>query len=496
MFQKYKNNFIIKNTLILVITSLIIKALSLFNRIIITRLLGQEGISLYVLTLPTIMLLCSLSGFSLNITLSKITAENEKNKEYTRKQILHNGIYLGFITTLITSIIFVLLINFIVNDLLKQENCYYPLLISLTMIPFSMLNGVYRGFLNGLDNIKTSSNSSLLEQIGRMIFSSVLLLIFSNKGVVFSVSISVFSMTIGEICSIIYNIIKSKKYLKTNYNIKKAFNKNIFTLSFQETMSHLVVNISFFLEPIIYTYILTKIGYNKNEIMYYYSEVNAYAIPLLTMFIFTSSCIATVIIPTISKNNYNDISLKLTKTALKVAIIPGILLGIILFFYGDNYMYFLYKTTNGALFVKEYALIFCLLYFNPILLCVLQAHGKQKNILIISIIVSILKLLLIYILSYIPQIGYKSLFYSIIIINILHTLIYYLYVRKILKMKININEILKIIIFFGLNFYIMYLLKLLNINFIITSMLFFIIYLILVRLFIINKSFKGCTSSQ
>ena len=78
MIKKYKANFLIKNTLILISSSLIIKALSLLNRIVITRLLGQDGISLYVLTLPTIMLLCSISGFSLNITLSKITAENEK----------------------------------------------------------------------------------------------------------------------------------------------------------------------------------------------------------------------------------------------------------------------------------------------------------------------------------------------------------------------------------------------------------------------------------
>ena len=488
MIKKYKNNYLIKNTLILVITSLIIKALSLLNRIIITRLLGQDGISLYVLTLPTIMLLCSISGFSLNVTLSKITAENEKTNEYSRTQILKVGINLGLYATILTSIVFIFLLRFIVIYLLKQSNCYYPLLISLTMIPFSMLNGVYRGFYNGLDNIKTSSNSSLIEQISRMIFSSLLLIIFSKEGLVVSVSISILAMTIGEICSLIYNIIKVRNVLKINNNTQsiKKLEKKVFALSFSETLSHLVVNLSFFLEPIIYTFVLGKINISQEEIMYHYSEVNAYTLPLLTMFIFTSSCIATVIIPTISKNNYNEVSKALTEKALKVAIIPGIVLGIILFFYGDKYMYLLYKSTSGSYFVRNYSLIFILFYINPILLSVLQAHGKQKDILLISITCSVIKLLLILSLTFIKEIGYKSLFISVIIVNVLHTLIYYIYTKKLLKIKINIRELTKIILFFAVNFYIMYILKFIDLDFIVSSLIFSIIYLILTKVFILK----------
>ena len=499
MIKKYKANFLIKNTLILISSSLIIKALSLLNRIVITRLLGQDGISLYVLTLPTIMLLCSISGFSLNITLSKITAENEKTNEYTRKQILKVGIYLGLYATILTSIVFILLFKFIVLYLLKQSDCYYPLLISLTMIPFSMLNGVYRGFYNGLDNIKTSSNSALIEQIGRMIFSTLLLLIFSKKGLIVSVSISVFSMTIGEICSLLYNIFKVKKVLNktcNNINPLKNLEKKIFTLSFSETLSHLVINLSFFLEPIIYTYVLGKINISQNEIMYHYSEVNAYALPLLTMFIFTSSCIATVIIPTISKNNYNNNSKVLTENALRFSLIPGILLGIILYFYGDKYMYFLYKSTSGSYFVRNYSLIFVLFYINPVLLSVLQAHGKQKNILIISICCCAIKLLLILSLTFIKEIGYKSLFYSVIIINIINTLIYYIYTKKLLKIKIQLRELVKMILFFGINFYIMYILKYLKLNFIISSLVFSLIYIVLVKLFILKDISLKTTCSD
>lgn len=89
-------NTLVKNTLILIITSLIIRLLSLFNRIILTRLLGNEGISLYVISLPSIMLFMSIAGFSLNLVLAKIIAENQVTKKYSDKNILKKAILIGF----------------------------------------------------------------------------------------------------------------------------------------------------------------------------------------------------------------------------------------------------------------------------------------------------------------------------------------------------------------------------------------------------------------
>lgn len=502
---KYLDNFLIKNTLILIITSLVIKVLSLLNRIIITRLLGNEGISLYVLILPTIMLLCSISSFSLQVTLSKITAENEKSQKFSHKSILYSGLKLGFLATIITSVIFLLSLKIISFRLLKQPDSYYPLLFSLTMIPFSMLNGIYRGIYNGLDNIKTSSRSSLIEQISRMIFSTLLLIIFSDKGLVFSVSISVIAMSIGEIYSLIYNISKFNTYKSNTYefktlgnlnhpkdkSLKKELNKEIFHLSFSETITHLMANLTFFLEPIIYTFALSSNGFSQKEIMYHYSEVNAYALPLLTMFMFTSSSIATVIIPTISKNNYSPVSERLVRKALEISFIPGILLSIILFFYGDKYMYFLYKSTSGSYLVRNYSIIFIIMYINPILSGTLQAHGKQKNILLISIITSLCKLILIFVLSYINFINYKSLFYSVIFINILHTLIYYIYCQKLLKLKIPFKDLIKLILLFTIYFLFAYILKYWKINYIIASIIISVTYLLGIKYFFFPKTLNN-----
>jgi len=483
MKKLIKENYLIKNTLILIITNIIIKILSLLNRIIITRVLGQDGISLYVLILPTIMLLLTISSFSLNISVSRIVATNQKTNKYSHKEILKKAIIIGLYSCLITLIIFSLTIRFISIYLLKQIDTFIPLIISMTIIPLAMFNSVFRGFFNGLDNIKTSSISTLIEQISRMLISIILFIIFIDKGIVFSVSITIISMTVGELISLIYNLISLKKHklITNNMSSSNLITKDLLNLSFSQTLTHLASNITLFIEPIIYNYALTLNNYSNDEIMYRYSEVSAYALPLLSMFSFISMSIGTVVLPIISKNKYNEKAKSLTATAIKLSFIPSIILSVLLFYYGDKYMFFLYNSTNGSIFVKEYSFIYMFFYVTPILNSILIAHNKERKVLKISIITNIIKTLLIFLLSFIKIITYKSLFIAIIISNSIQLISTFIYLYKLIKFKILFKDIFLLIIIFSSTFYIVYLLKHFNVNYIISSIITCIIYLYIIK---------------
>lgn len=491
MIKQIKNNFLIKNTIILISANILIKILSLVNRILITRSLGTNGISLYVMILPTIMLLLTISGFSLNISVSRIIATNQKTNKYPLITIIKKACLIGIYSTLISLIIFSLTLKFISVNLLKQENAFIPLLLSMTIIPFANLNSIFRGVFNGLDNVKTSSLSTLLEQIARIGFSVVLFVIFYDKDLIFTVSITIIAMTLGEIASVIYNVISIRKLFKNNHIIKiitedktntKELNKEIINLSLSQTLTHLATNISLFLEPICYNYALTLNNFTNDEIMYRYSEANAYALPLLTMFTFISFSIGTVILPQISKNKYSEKAKSLTALAIKLSFIPSIILSILLYFYSDKYMYFLYNKTTGSTFVKYSSFLYMFFYLIPIINSILISHNKEKSVLKISIGTNIIKIALIIILSFIKSITYKSLIYAIIISNIVYLFITFIYLYNILKFKIKLKDLITLILIFIATYYVVYLFKYYNVNFIISSILSFIIYLIIIKL--------------
>ena len=118
-----KNTFFM-NTLIILITGFIIKFLGLINRIFITRLLGASGMNLYILSFPTIMLFISISGFSLNITISKLVSESITTKKYSPKTLLFTSIKLSLFISLLTILIFIVILKPLVNTFLHNNDLY------------------------------------------------------------------------------------------------------------------------------------------------------------------------------------------------------------------------------------------------------------------------------------------------------------------------------------------------------------------------------------
>ena len=183
--------------------------------------------------------------------------------------------------------------------------------------------------------------------------------------------------------------------------------------------------------------------------MYLYGEVNAYAIPLITMFTFIASSLATSIIPIIAKNhvnNNNEYNNALIKKAIKLSLYPGILISIILTFFSDELMQLIYHTTIGASYVKAFAFLFLFYYIQPPLVATLQALGESKKIFTISLIANIIKLTLIFSLVYVNQIKHQSLILAMIISSTIATLACYYAVKNKTGFKLTFNDYMKFII--------------------------------------------------
>lgn len=65
----------LQGTLILIFAGMITRLLGFINRLVIARLLGEEGIGLYMMALPTLFLVITLTQFGLPIAISKRVAE-------------------------------------------------------------------------------------------------------------------------------------------------------------------------------------------------------------------------------------------------------------------------------------------------------------------------------------------------------------------------------------------------------------------------------------
>ena len=100
--------------LILLIGGFITKIMGFIIKILFTRMIGSEGLSLYTLAMPTYSLMISIAIFALPISISKLVSEEKKRSSDI---ILSTTLFI-LIFNLIFSIIFLFLIPFISKYLL------------------------------------------------------------------------------------------------------------------------------------------------------------------------------------------------------------------------------------------------------------------------------------------------------------------------------------------------------------------------------------------
>ena len=88
--QGYKKmSKFIKGTLILIVASLITRVLGFINRIVVARFIGEEGVGLYMMALPTLFLVINITQLGLPVAISKFVAEaNARGDEKKIKKIL------------------------------------------------------------------------------------------------------------------------------------------------------------------------------------------------------------------------------------------------------------------------------------------------------------------------------------------------------------------------------------------------------------------------
>lgn len=474
LLNHFKENTFFINTLWILIIGFLIKILGLINKIYITRILGPNGMSLYILAIPTIMLFVNLSGFSLNTTLSKIIPEANVTKEYSIKKLVYSGFKIALVVSLISIFILLILLYPLLKYFLKENNLFFPILCSIPLLPLTGVSDVLKGYLNGIKKMKYSSLANLYEQIARIIFCFILIILLKDLGVIISTSIAILSLSFGELISIIFCLFKIKKNPPIEIKNTKNETKKILSFAIPSTLSRIIGSFIFFLEPIAYTNSLLYFGYDQEIIKYEYMIINAYTIPLLTLGSVISFGIGSSILPNISeaysKNNFSSVNYYIKKTFAFIFIF-SFLISSVLYYYSEEVMNLMYGVKLGAKFASKFAFAFITYYLSIILVSILQAMGKTKELFILSVILNILKIVLITITSHNKLWGINSLINSTTLITILTFILYLLILIKNVKTKLNIKNISIYLLIIILTISLFNFLIYFNINYILSSII-------------------------
>ena len=419
----------IKSTLILVLGGFITKVLGMIIRIITTRVIGVDGLGLYMMVLPTFNLFITIATLSLPTAISKLVAEGTRNN----KKLVLGFLPIAIIFNIFLIILIILLSPFIANNLLHNEILYYPIISIGITLPFITTSSIIKGYFFGKEKMFPNVVSNMIEQITRIISIIFIIPYLLKINISYAVSGLVFINCLSEGLGIVTLLLFMHNKTKISKNdIKPDLNniKDIFSISIPTTTSRLISSIGLFLEPIIITFVFLKLGYQTSYITKEYGIISGYVIPMVMMPNFLSGAISSALLPVISKS-YANKKYKETKRKLilacKLSLLIGIICTIILFIFPEECLKLLFNTTLGANYLQITSIIFLISYIlNPLSSC-MQAMDKSKQLMKINIIGVIIKTSLLFILTYLdinmwPLIiacGVQYIYITIRIINII-----------------------------------------------------------------------------
>ena len=145
--------------------------------------------------------------------------------------------------------------------------------------------------------------------------------------------------------------------------------------------------------------------------------------------------ISNALLPVVSKN-YSHRNYRYTKYKIKQAIILSLMVGIpctlLFMFMPEFFLKFIYNTNEGLIYIKMIAPVYLVYYMQGPLTASMQAMGKAKEAMVGTLVGSVIRTILLFVLSLI-HIGMWGLIISNIVNILFITIHHFYYVFRPLK---------------------------------------------------------------
>ncbi|HEY9576799.1 MAG TPA: stage V sporulation protein B, partial [Pseudobacillus sp.] len=300
----------LKGTLVLMAAMFITKILGFVNRIVIARLIGEEGVGLFMMVFPSFILVVTLTQMGLPVAISRSIAAAEARGDVAKmKRILAVSLSITLSLSLLFTPALLLLAPYLSKVLFTDPRTYYPLIAITPAIPIIAVSSVLRGYFQGRQNMKPAAYSQILEQIVRI----GLIALFTKKmlpyGIEFAAAGAMAAAACGELISLLYLLLMFR-FNKTFLLRRRFFRavrtgketaKELFEVAIPTTGSRMIGSLAWFFEPIVVTHSLAIAGVTAIAATKQYGVLTGYALPVMFLPSFVTLALSTSLVPAVSE---------------------------------------------------------------------------------------------------------------------------------------------------------------------------------------------------
>lgn len=470
-----KQSFI-KGAMILLIAGVLNRILGFIPRITLPRIIGAEGVGIYQLSYPFLIVLLTFITGGIPLAIAKWIAEAQSEGDERKvKQIFRTAMLLSVSVALLLTTIMLLFAPVFIKYVIPDPRVYQSFLMMSPLLLIIGVSSVYRGYFQGKQNMIPSALSQTIETIIRIIFSLVLSYMLLPYGLAWGAAGAMLGVVLGEIGGLFVLLYSYKRDRKKSLSIDKQAEieiKNndeklktisdkdvvldrsskstiaqLLTLSVPVTGSRLIGSISYLLESIFTARSLAAAGIITSLATAQYGALQGMIMPLILLPTALTYSLAVSLVPSLSEaaaqKQYNLIHKRLHQS-MRISLVAGAPFTIIMFLFAEPICELLYAHGEYAPMLKLIAPIGIFIYLQAPLQATLQALEKPGIALTNTFIGAIAKIGLIILLASNPKLGIMGALIAIAINTILVTLLHSYSVKKFIGFKMNLLDFVKV----------------------------------------------------
>ena len=419
------NSKFLKGTMILTISSIIVKVIGSLNWIILSRVLGGEGIGLYQMGFPIYLMAITVSSAGVPVAISIITSEKLANKDYRgAKRVFNVSLRLLLISGLVFSSALLFGADFLINQhIIRDARAYYSIIALAPAVFFVTFLASFRGYLQGWQIMTPTATSEVVEQLVRVITMLVFADLFMPYGLAYAAGGASMGAGAGAFCALLvlmwfYRRLKRRLHEEIEAQDDSIpqesaghIIKRLLKLALPVSLTSLMLPIGANLDLLIVPQRLEVAGFDVRHATELFGYLTGMAVPLVNLATIFTAAMTISLVPSISESRtlarFDAIRDKI-RLAFRVAMIITFPCFMGLFFLAEKVAALIYNAPGAAGAIQTMSVGILFLGMHQISTGILQGLGKTAIPVINMILACLLKVVMSWWLTAIPLLGIKG----------------------------------------------------------------------------------------
>lgn len=390
-----KTKKFLKGTMILTISSIVVKVIGALNWVILSRVMGGEGIGLYQMGFPIYLMAITVSSAGIPVAISIVTAEKVAKKDYGGAQhVFKVSLWMMLATGLLFTGSLLALAHFLVESgFIPDPRAYYSIIALAPAVFFVTFLSSFRGYFQGWQIMTPTACSEITEQLIRVVTMIAFSYLLLPYGLTYAAAGASMGAGAGAFCGLLvllgfYRKLKHKFFPQGEENVPPQepepagkIIKRLIMLALPVSMASLMLPIVSNLDMVIVPRRLMAGGWSMSEATTLFGYLTGMAVPLVNMSTILTAALSISLVPAISESRTLEDTEGIREkvaAAFSVAAVITIPCSIGLHVLGGRVAALIYNAPKAGPSIETMSWAIFLLGLHQVSTGILQGLGKTK----------------------------------------------------------------------------------------------------------------------